>query len=303
MFMIWFGRCASQAPARSFARCCRGARPIGFDNAGGDGPVSAARTMRNTTLVILTGAVLAVNAVRAGEQTTNPSSAGNQTEAPSMDQVLEKYVTAIGGKAAAEKPTTRLLKGTVEGAMIQAPAPWESWAKAPNKRFSSIEVSGFGAMKDGYDGTVAWSQNPFTGLSEKQGEELAKQKRDGEFYRELKLKSVYPDLASKGREKLAGGEAYVLESKPTPKSLERFYFDSQTGLLTRQDSEFETVQGRVTTAVLFEDYRAVDGVKYPFRLRFKLSLVDQPATEITIKLTEIKHGLPMEDEKLARPKS
>jgi hypothetical protein len=31
--------------------------------------------------------------------------------------------------------------------------------------------------------------------------------------------------------------------------------------------------------------------------------VDQPATEITIKLTEIKHGLPMEDEKFARPKS
>jgi len=259
--------------------------------------------MRNTTLSILAVVALAVNATHAGEPEAKTASSGNPPVAASVDQVLDKYVAAVGGKAAAERPTTRVLKGTIEGAMLPAAAPWESWAKAPNKRFSLVEISGFGLMQDGFDGTVAWSQNPFSGLSEKQGEELAKQKRDSEFHRELKLKTVYPDLVSKGIQRLPGGEAHVLESKPSPKSLERLFFDAQTGLLIRQDSEFDTGQGRVRTEMLYEDYRAVDGVKYPFLLRFKLSLVDQPATEFTIKLTEIKHNQTIEDEKFARPKS
>ena len=64
---------------------------------------------------------------------------------------------------------------------------WVLEAKAPNKQFSEFNNSTLGAVADGFDGTVAWSKNQ-SGVRVKEGEELAKTKRDADFYRCLNLK-------------------------------------------------------------------------------------------------------------------
>lgn len=219
-----------------------------------------------------------------------------------VDAILAKYINAIGGKTAMEKVKTRTCKGRVEIPAMSVGSEWDFRGKAPNKQVTSWELSGSGAITDGFDGTTAWAKSPIDGLRIKKGDELAKVKRDAEFYRELKMKAQYPDLAYKGSEMLEGEEVQVLESKPSPTSKERFSFSSKTGLLVRQQSEFDGQQGRVRVNARMFDFRLVDGVRYPHLLKCNVEVGDQKF-DFSIKLAEIKHNLPIADAVFAKPAS
>jgi len=222
--------------------------------------------------------------------------------APTVDSILEKFVAASGGKPALEKVTSRVVKGSLEAAGMTGTTNWEMYAKAPNKQFSQADLTGMGTFTDGFDGTVAWAKNPFEGVRVKEGEELAKVKRDADFRRELNLRTLYPGLALKSTEKLDGEEVHVLESKPSASSLERFSFSVKSGLLVRQESEFTGPQGKISADIRSEDYRAVDGVKYPHLLKIKMNAGGQDF-EFSLKVVELRHNVVIEDAKFAKPAS
>ncbi len=215
---------------------------------------------------------------------------------PTVDQILDKYVQAIGGKAAVEKQTSRVGKGSLELPSFGASGTLEVYAKAPNKTLSVINIEGFGIVQQGYSGTVAWSSDPQSGLRELSGGELAAAKLESEFYRDIKLKELYPKMELKGKEKLASGEAYVIVATPTTGSPDTLYFDAQSGLLVRQDGKRESQQGILNVQVLFEDYKEVDGVKIPFTVK-----QNSDAISFIIKLSEIKHNVAIDDAKFNKP--
>ncbi len=216
---------------------------------------------------------------------------------PSVESVLAKYVDASGGKAALEKIHSRTIRGDLD--LMGSTSDWLASAKAPNKLFSEFKSDTLGPVADGFDGVTGWSKNQ-AGLRVKDGEELAKTKRDADFYRVLKLKAIYPDLVFQGTEKVDGEEVNVLESKPSPTSKERFSFSAKSGLLIRQESELEGAQGKLNLAVRMDDFRAVDGVKYPHSLKFKMNMAGQDF-DFAIKVKEIKHNVALEDAKFAKP--
>jgi zinc protease len=223
-------------------------------------------------------------------------------QASTVDAILAKYINAMGGKAAMEKIKTRTCKGRLEIPAMSVGSEWDFSGKAPNKQVTNWELSGSGMITDGFDGATAWAKSPVDGLRVKKGDELAKVKRDAEFYRELKMRSLYPDLAYKGSEALEGDAVQVLESKPSASSKERFSFSSKTGLLVRQQSEFDGPQGRVRANARMFDFRPVEGVLYPHLLKCDLQIGDQKF-EFSIKLAEIKHNLPVADTVFAKPAS
>src|SRR5687768_4973849 len=61
-----------------------------------------------------------------------------------VDQIIEKYLAAIGGKAANEKLTSRVSKGTFELAAMGINAQAEVLSKAPNSFLLTITIPGFG---------------------------------------------------------------------------------------------------------------------------------------------------------------
>lgn len=215
---------------------------------------------------------------------------------PTADQVIDKYVQALGGKAAIEKLTSRAAKGSFDMPAMNVSAPIESYNKAPNKTVFILEIPGFGSVGRGYDGTTGWSQNPQEGLREMSGAELAMMKRGAEFNREIRLKQLYPQMTVKGKEKVGEREAYLIEATPAGGAPEKMYFDTQTGLLIRYDFEAETPQGKFSTQSSFDDYKEVDGVKMPFTVRQSSS-----AGDFIIKFTEVKHNVPVDDAKFNKP--
>jgi hypothetical protein len=76
----------------------------------------------------------------------------------------------------------------------------------------------------------------------------------------------------------------------------KLYFDKQTGLLVRQARNTETMVGKITTHVIYSDYRLVSGVKVPFQ--FQVTWVDGQAT---IKLTSVQLNAAVDAAKFAKP--
>jgi outer membrane lipoprotein-sorting protein len=217
-------------------------------------------------------------------------------DVPTTDQILDKYVQALGGKAALEKITSTASKGTFEIPAFGATGTAEIWEKAPNKTALKLDIPGFGLVLEGFNGTVAWSQDPQSGLREKSGAELAASKLDADFYKPLRLKALYPTITVKGKEKLGEKDVYALTAKPAEGTPETWYFDATTGLLVKLDLERESPQGKMAVQVFQEDYKEVDGIKIPHTVRQVTS-----AFSITIKLEEVKHNVPIDDAKFNKP--
>jgi len=215
---------------------------------------------------------------------------------PTADEILDKYVKAVGGKEAIEKVTSRVEKGTFELPSLGAGGTVEAYAKAPNKTAMVIEITGFGKVEDVFDGTKGWSSDPQGGLREKSGTELAMSKRDADIHRSLNLKSQYTKMEVTGKEKVGNSEAYVITATPAEGKPEKLYFDTSSGLLTRMDVEAETPQGAMAFQVYLEDYKPVDSVKVPFTIRR-----ESEAFSIVVKLTDVKHNVPVEDTKFNKP--
>jgi len=251
--------------------------------------------MKRTLTIAILAAALAVTALAQGAQ-PKPAGAGTTAPLPTADQILDKYVQALGGKAAIEKQTSRVSKGTFEIAAFGATGTAEIFEKAPNKTASVINVAGFGVVQEGFDGKAGWGVDPQNGLRDKTGAELASAKLDAEFLKAIKIKQLYPKIVVKGKDKVGEKEVYVVEATPVESSVETWYFDAQTGLIVRQDSEREGPQGKQAIQSYMDDYREVDGVKIPFKLRQVTS-----AFTIDIKIDEIKHNVPIDDAKFNKP--
>jgi outer membrane lipoprotein-sorting protein len=215
---------------------------------------------------------------------------------PTVDAVLDNYVKAIGGKEAIEKVTSRSMKGSFDIEAMGVSAPVEMFAKAPNKSATKIDLPNIGVFNIIFDGATGWDSNPMSGLRELSGVELAQLKRRSDFYADINFKKHYVKIEVKGKEKVGSYETYVIEATPAEGSVEKLYFDVNTGLLVRHDGETENPQGKFTMETYLEDYKVVDGVKIPHTLKRVT-----PAMTMVTKITEVKNNVEIEDAKFNKP--
>jgi hypothetical protein len=185
----------------------------------------------------------------------------------------------------------------MKGAMVTPGfnAPLEVYEKAPGKTLTTFRTPS-GATFMGFNGAVGWVQTPENGLREAGGLELARIRRDAEFYRDFKLKERYSKLTLLGSARLGDRETYVLEAAPPEGQPEKLYFDAHTGLLIRQDVTAGIPPRETLIQIYYEDYRAVDGIKLPFAIRRS-----RPDFTWIYKFDEIRLNAPIEDAKFNKP--
>jgi hypothetical protein len=119
-------------------------------------------------------------------------------------------------------------------------------------------------------------------------------KREADFYLPIKLRELYPRIELKGKERVGSREAYLMEA-PRAGNPRRWYFDVETGLLLR--TEARNAKGELLNREDYSDYRAVDGLQIAFGIR----QIDEDGTELVIRLTEVKHNIPIDDAKFEKP--
>lgn len=243
--------------------------------------------MNQAGLLILTLSLSLASILPGGGPIYQSKSA---TEAPTLEQILDKYVQALGGRAALESVNSRASTGTFTSINLKTKGPIEIYAKAPNKWLMVLLAQGYGNYRRGFNGSVAWEKYPG---SDSAGNLSSLSKRDAEFYLPLRFRETYPNVTLKGSEILNGHETFVLEA-PAAGNPKRWYFNSKSGLLLR--AETRNSSGKTLDSVDYDNYGMVDGVQEPFSIR----LVDRDGTDFNIKLSEVKHNILIEDAKSRR---
>jgi zinc protease len=216
---------------------------------------------------------------------------------PTVDQVLEKYVQAIGGKSTIEKMTTLVTKGAVDVPSTGERGTMELYKKAPNKEMQMISTPSNGPSQRGFDGTAGWNWDPDSGPSDMSPSDLVAMKLESDFYRDIRLKELYPKMSVKGKEKVGNREAYVIEAPREDGSSEKMYFDTQSGLLVQSEIPMEVPdEGKTVVNSQYEDYREVGGIKVAFTIRQTSAYFDY-----VIKLSDAKYNVPIDDAKFKKP--
>jgi len=228
---------------------------------------------------------------------------------PTVDAILNKYTQTIGGEQAARKITSRMITATQDiptgaGGRMPVQAQVEIYQKAPNLVLNVYHTDKF-TIADGFDGTTSWAQNARGVVANDSGIDLARAKRNADFYVGLDLKSEYTRLTVTGTEKVNNRDAYVLTGIVRGAGPDRLYFDTQTGLLLRRLTLQPTPFGSTPTEVDYDDYREDgSGVKLPFVVRMTPgSAAAVLAVSSTIRVQKVQENPPVDDSKFVKPQS
>jgi hypothetical protein len=210
--------------------------------------------------------------------------------AVTVDQIVDKYVAALGGAEAIRKITSRIMKGTI--AVGGSEMPIELFTKAPNKRVSISNGQSFTA----FDGTAGWMGSTGRPARDMSAAESEAAGLDAEFSLALRLKEIFPQLRRGRPETIAGVECETLNGTGPGRPPVRLYFDRNSGLLLRMVRYTETPVGRNATQIDYADYRELDGVKSPFR--WTLSRTNG---RFTIQIAEARNNAVIDDARFLKP--
>ncbi|HJS23221.1 MAG TPA: c-type cytochrome, partial [Pyrinomonadaceae bacterium] len=207
---------------------------------------------------------------------------------PSVKQILDRYVQALGGAEALTKITSRSAKGSrigADGVLV----PEEVHQKAPDKILTVTSYPNV-VFSNGFNGTAAWAHSSREGATPLPEQLLVQIKRDAVFYKELKTGELYSSLTVLGRGSVRDAEAYVIQATPVNGAVEKLFFDVATGLLVRRYTESDTPLGKLPLQMDYEDYREIDGIKQPFLIHWSM-----PGRIWGRKIDEIKQNVQLDD--------
>ena len=220
---------------------------------------------------------------------------------PSADQVLNKYIQALGGTQKLASITSFTGKGTYEGFDTEGDKfPVEIYAKAPNERTTIVHLRSGDNVRT-FDGRNAWNTSAGTLLpipvftltgGEFEGAKIdASLSFPGQIKQILKnWRTGFPSTTIDDK------DVDVIEGSSADNSPVKLYFEKKTGLLLRQVRYTDTALGLNPTQIDYADYRDVSGVKMPYHLT--TTWTDGRST---IVLSELRANVSIEAAKFAKP--
>jgi photosynthetic reaction center cytochrome c subunit len=212
---------------------------------------------------------------------------------PGADELIDKYLQAVGGAAAIDRITSRVMKGTIT--FGDRNVPIEIFSKDPDKRVSFTHTPD-GESITAFDGHEGWLGTPGHPVREMHGPDIDGASMDADLHFAAHLKGMFSEAKVRGREKIGDHEAYLVVGQREGKPPLRLYFDDKSGLLVRLVRYGETPLGRLPTQIDYADYRETGGVKISFRWTLA-----RPGGRFTIQLSDVKQNIPVDDAKFAKP--
>lgn len=183
---------------------------------------------------------------------------------PTVDQIIDNYIEAIGGRTALLNIKSQHSTGSVKMLGVDHDGTYETYVKAPNKLLIIMRLN-IGEIRVGFDGSQSWTQAPGQPAAYDPPERRLGMKRDADFYQMLQFNDRFRKAKVTGIQKVEEEDTYVIEAFPVgEKDPQLFYFSVASGFMTRRDLRTLDGQGKkVPTTVYLGDYREVDGVKCP----------------------------------------
>jgi photosynthetic reaction center cytochrome c subunit len=227
--------------------------------------------------------------------------AGTPPEAPrpSVEEVLDHYVQALGGQAALDAVKSRILR-TAPLSGENSEAKSVLYQKAPGKVLLTWESPSY-SLWVGSNGKRRWAQDSeksYWGLLNTP--QLNSIMRDSEMYQGSRIKNAYSNVKVARMEKIGDRQTYVVSGTSPEGTSEEFFFDVQTGLLLRRHILEQTIFGGFQVQADFEDYREVGGTKVPFVVRWS-SPGGAWGTKVSQRVVDVQQNEAIADDKFDGP--
>jgi photosynthetic reaction center cytochrome c subunit len=187
---------------------------------------------------------------------------------PSADQVLDKYIQALGGVQRLASLTSFVARGTYQGYDDPEKRAAEIYAKAPDER-TIVVHTGNGDSTSAYDGHSGWIAAPDTDqpmpVMTLTGGDLQGAKVDASVSFPAGIKQAFSRWIVGLPATINDRDVQVVQGSNPGESPVKFYFDQQSGLLVRVLRYTNLPVGLNPTQIDYADYRDVSGIKLPFR--------------------------------------
>lgn len=213
---------------------------------------------------------------------------------PPANDLIDKYVQAVGGAAAIEKISSRVEKGSMTG-FGGRKFPVEIFAQAPDKTATLTHFPN-GDSVSAYNGQEGWMVFPGRPARDMEGADLDAAKMDSNLHLPIDLKNMFHEFKIGPPEKIGGADAYQVIGINQGQPPVEFYFDEQSGLLVRLVRYADSPLGLYPTRIDYADYRDQDGIKVPFT-----TTTARPGTSSTIQLDQVQQNVSIDAAKFVKP--
>lgn len=213
------------------------------------------------------------------------------------EQILDRAAQSEAPPAARARIKTLHMKGQFSAPAQGLQGSLEIYWKSPNKVLTVQNLPGVGEIRQGFDGKVGWEKNPLTGLRRLQGKELEQMKYTSDNTTTIRWRQFVRSPKLQGTQKVGNFETYVVRATTIYDASITFYIDTKQFLTRRIDIEVVMGGGKVSTVQFLEDYRKVDGIHYPFRIRQQVA-----GMETIITIQRVRHNVPLRDSLFQMPK-
>lgn len=213
---------------------------------------------------------------------------------PTIDEILAKYETALGGKANLAKITSRQIKAQriePDGKTFEAEEILQKSDKILVQTIYPSKEYGDYVIKEIFDGKTAFKLGNGAKIELKPDETEAI-KREAQVFANPNLKAIYPKMDFRFVDKIDGRDSFVVSATTADNQRERLYFDAASGLLVRRVASTPTILGNFQFQVDYTDYKDFGGVKLPTTLNFAV-----PNIRWTRKVLDVKNNVTIDDAK------
>ncbi len=221
---------------------------------------------------------------------------------PPAAQILDQYIEALGGTQKLAGIRSFIATGHSTGyGGLGGNAAFQIVAEAPDRRGMWIQFPehpdrGISAWT--FDGKTGWISSPRGYLGEYQltGNDLAGARLDSVLAFPGQIKSAFPKWRVGPEDTIQGHDVYVVQGSGGGGLLGTFYFDKTTHYLVRYVRQTPSPVGRISIQQDFDDYRDVNGIRFPFKYSF-LWLDGR----FTASIADVKVNVPIDPAKLTKP--
>lgn len=225
--------------------------------------------------------------------------------AQTAEELIEKSLTALGGRAAHEKIKTRSMTGTITLGTPAGDIPGtiEITNALPNKTRTLIKADltslGVGPLviDQRFDGQSGYVLDSLQGNRELTGNMLDNMRNSGFPHVFLSYKALGITAKLQGKEKVGERDAHVLVFEPTSGSTIRQFIDAESLLPIRFVMKVTVPQmGELEQTTELTDYREVDGIKLPHKL-----IASSSMQSYTVEISKVEHNGPVDEKVFVKP--
>ena len=218
---------------------------------------------------------------------------------PPADQILDKFLQAIGGAHRVNRLTSIVATGTYLGFDDAEKRALEIFAKAPGQR-ATITRSPGGISTTVFDGQAGWiagleTERPFP-LIAITGQELDGIRLEYELMFPSRVKQALAKWRVGFQTTIDDRDVQLVQGTTRSGGTATLCFDAESGMLVRMVRFADSPVGRLVTQVDYSDYREVAGVRMPFK--WTVSWLNGRSV---YELTDVQPNVAIDASRFARP--